>query len=53
MNKLTKVLSLILLGVGVQAFAFGAVPEIDPGSAASAVAILAGAVLVIRGRRRN
>jgi len=53
MTKLTKVLSLILLGIGVQAFAFGAVPEIDPGSAASAVAILAGAIVVFRGRRRS
>ena len=53
MSNLTKVVSLILLGVGVQAFAFGAVPEIDPGSAASAVAILAGAIVVIRGRRRS
>jgi hypothetical protein len=54
MSKLTKVLSLILLGIGVQVFAFGIpAPEIDPGSAASAVAILAGAIVVIRGRRRS
>ena len=54
MSKLTKVVSLVLLGIGVQAFTFGAVvPEIDPGSAASAVAILAGAIVVFRGRRRS
>jgi hypothetical protein len=54
MSKFTKVLSLVLLGVGVQAMAFGTpVPEIDPGSAASAVAILAGAIVVYRGRRRS
>jgi hypothetical protein len=54
MSNLTKVVSLILLGIGVQALAFGAaVPEIDPGSAASAIAILAGAIVVIRGRRRS
>jgi len=28
-------------------------PEIDPGSATSALALLAGAALIIRGRRRN
>jgi hypothetical protein len=28
-------------------------PEIDPGSAASALALLAGAALIIRGRRRD
>jgi hypothetical protein len=54
MNKFSKVVSLILLGVGVQVFAFGSpVPEIDPGSAASAIAILAGAIVVFRGRRRS
>jgi hypothetical protein len=31
----------------------GDTPEIDPGSATSALALLAGAALIIRGRRRN
>jgi len=54
MVKLTKAISLILLAVGTQTFVFGTpAPEIDPGSAASALAILAGAVVVIRGRRRK
>jgi hypothetical protein len=45
---------LILLGAAVAAMAAPAVgPEIDPGSAGSALALLAGAALVIRGRRKN
>jgi hypothetical protein len=53
MSNFSKAISLILLGIGVQSFVFGVgVPEIDPGSAASAVALLAGAIVVIRGRRR-
>ncbi len=49
----TKVASLFLLVMGAQTFAFAVgVPEIDPGSAGSALALLAGAVLVVRGRRR-
>jgi hypothetical protein len=31
----------------------GGAPEIDPGSATSALALLAGAALMIRGRRRS
>ena len=54
MSNITKVVSLILLGIGVQALALGTpAPEIDPGSAASAVAILAGAIVVFRGRRKS
>ncbi len=55
MSKLYSALSLILLGIGIQAFASAALPtpEIDPASAASALALLAGAVGVIRGRRRK
>jgi hypothetical protein len=55
MTKINSALSLILLGIGIRAFAFGAAvptPEIDPASAGSAIALLAGAVLVIRGRRK-
>jgi hypothetical protein len=44
-------MALILLGASVAAMAV--VPEIDPGSAGSALALLAGAALVIRGRRKN
>jgi hypothetical protein len=44
-------ITLLLLGVSGAAMA-SAVPEIDPGSAGSAVALLAGALLVIRARRK-
>jgi predicted O-methyltransferase YrrM len=48
-----KLLGLILLLVGTSgaAMAIGA-PEIGPASGVSAIALLAGAVLVIRGRRK-
>jgi len=44
---------LILIGAAVAAMAAIEGPEIDPGSAASALALLTGAALVIRGRRKN
>ncbi len=49
-----KLVVLALLAVGVQTFALGTppLPEIDPGSAGSALALLAGALLVVRARRR-
>jgi hypothetical protein len=46
-----KVLAIVLLGVGAGVAAIAAVPEIDPASAGSALALLAGTLLVIRGRR--
>ncbi|MGD0497890.1 MAG: hypothetical protein ABSC23_05580 [Bryobacteraceae bacterium] len=49
-----KITGIALLLIGVAAFAQANVtPEIDPGSAASALALLAGAALVIRGWRRS
>ena len=51
-----KVLGVIFLVVGGSAFAMGAVgavPEIGVGSAGSALALLSGTLLVIRGRRRK
>ncbi len=52
-----KVLSLALLTITMGTLAFGAVgaqaPEIDANSAASAVALLSGALMVLRSRRRN
>ena len=52
---MTKIVGMMLLVIGVAgvAGAVPAVPEIDPGSGASALALLAGAVLVVRGRRKN
>jgi hypothetical protein len=46
-------ITLILIGVAAFAIAVPPGPEIDPGSAGSALALLAGAALVIRGRRRS
>jgi hypothetical protein len=49
-----KFLGMALLFVGVSGIASAIpVPEIDPGSAGSAIALLAGAILVIRSRRKN
>ena len=51
-----KPLALILLGLGVLATASAVTveaPEIDAASGANALALLAGAVLLVRGRRRK
>jgi hypothetical protein len=51
-----KLAALILLGIGLQALCAAAVidsPEIDPASGASALALLTGAVALIRGRRKS
>jgi hypothetical protein len=50
---MTKILGMALLVIGAAAVASAvSVPEIDAGSGASAIALLAGAVLVVRGRKR-
>jgi len=49
-----KVLGMLLLLAGASVFALGgpaSVPEIDPGSAGSALALLSGGLLVLRSRR--
>ncbi len=51
-----KLIAIALLCVGASVLAAaqaGAAPEIDPGSGANALALIAGALLVIRGRRKN
>jgi hypothetical protein len=49
-----KVLSIVLLGIGAGVAAMAIpTPEVDPASAGSALALLAGTLLVIRGRRRK
>jgi hypothetical protein len=48
-----KLLGTLLLFVGASAIAMGAVPEISAGSAGSALALLSGTLLIIRGSRRN
>lgn len=48
-----KLAGLMLLVVGISSMASAApVPEIDPASGANALALLAGAMLVLRGRRK-
>jgi hypothetical protein len=48
-----KLAGMVLLMIGVSSFAFAtAVPEINPGSAGSAVALLSGALLVLRSRKK-
>jgi hypothetical protein len=46
---------LLLAGTATCAFAglFAAAPEISPASGASALALVSGALLVIRGRRKK
>lgn len=44
---------LLLIGMGSAAFAITRVPEISPTSAGSAIALISGAVLVMRGRRKK
>ena len=46
-------MALIMTATAVFALAQVTTPEIDAGSATSALALLAGAALIIRGRRRN
>jgi hypothetical protein len=49
-----KLLGIALMFVAVASFAnANVVPEIDPGSAGSALALLTGALLVIRARRKK
>jgi hypothetical protein len=47
----TAGMALLLAGMGSALFAT-AVPEIDAASAGNAIVLLAGAVLMIRGRKR-
>jgi hypothetical protein len=51
-QRLMKISGMTLLCLGVSSVAFAAVPEIDPASGGSALALLTGALLMIRGRRR-
>lgn len=48
-----KTVGFVLMFVGVASFAFGCpVPEINAGSAGSALTLLSGALLMIRGRQK-
>ena len=49
-----KLIAMALFLIGAAGVALATpTPEIDPGSAGSALALLGGALLVIRGRRKN
>jgi hypothetical protein len=52
---MTKTVGMMLIFLGLSGLAIAAepVPEIDPASASSALALLTGALLVIRGRRKT
>jgi hypothetical protein len=55
-GKLVKAIGMFMIVVGAAGFAMASVtpvPEIDSASAASAVALLSGALLVMRGRLRK
>ncbi len=49
-----KLIGMALLFAGVSSFAFAIypVPEVNAGSAGSALALLSGALLMIRGRKK-
>ena len=52
-NQMQKVLGMVILIAGASQFAMAStVPEIGVGSAGSAIALISGAMLVIRGRRK-
>jgi hypothetical protein len=47
------VVTLLIVGAPSSLWALSSVPEIDPSSGISALALLAGAVQIIRGRRKK
>jgi len=53
LTKVYRLIALTLFVIGVQALAFATpTPEIDPASAGSALALLGGVVVLVRGRRK-
>jgi hypothetical protein len=48
-----KIVGIMLLLVGSATVLSAAVPEIDGGSAVSAVALLSGSLLILRSRRKK
>jgi len=54
-NSMIKIAGMFLLGIGVASLALAStapVPEIDAATGINALALLSGAVLVIRSRKR-
>jgi hypothetical protein len=55
-NRIMKIAGIALVGIALSSVCLAAetvAPEIDPASGANAVALLAGALLLIRSRRRK
>jgi hypothetical protein len=52
MHKLIAVV-LLLVGASVVAMAVPSTPEIDPASGANALALIAGALVILRSRRKK
>jgi len=52
---MVKLIGSLMLFLGMAGFVFGppAVPEISPDSATTALALISGALLVMRGRRKK
>jgi hypothetical protein len=52
-NLMMKIAGAALVAIGMSSVCLAATPEIDPASGANALALLTGALLIIRGRRRK
>jgi hypothetical protein len=50
---LKTLFAVVLLAVGSSVLAMAEVPEIDPGSGANALALIAGALVVLRSCRKK
>ena len=48
-----KLIGLLLLLAGSSAVALAVTPEIDPASGGSAIALIAGGLLILRSRRKH
>ena len=46
-------LSLLMIGASVNCLAGNSIPEIDPAAGGAVIALVAGGLLVIRGRRKR
>ena len=54
MHRIMKVAGIALVAIGMSSVCLAVgTPEIDPASGANALALLTGALLIIRGRRRK
>ncbi len=51
-STIMKVAGIALVGIGVAGSCLAAVPEIDPATGANALALVAGALMIMRSRRK-